>query len=97
MSSTPTTRRCGPALSAAAQEPTDSTSAHVAPPDVTGAVLVSNDLAQHAAWLNEYTELGFDEIYVHHVGQEQRGFLDAFGEHVLPQLSVTAPPPAVAL
>jgi hypothetical protein len=25
------------------------------------------------------------------VGQEQRGFLDAFGEHVLPQLDVAVP------
>jgi hypothetical protein len=36
-------------------------------------------------------ELGFDEIYLHHVGQEQKGFLDAFGEHVLPQLGSAAP------
>ena len=58
---------------------------------------MSSDLGQHAAWIAEYVELGFDEIYLHHVGQEQRGFLDAFGEHVLPQLGVTAPAPAVAL
>jgi hypothetical protein len=30
------------------------------------------------------------------VGQEQRGFLDAFGEHVLPQFDVETPAPAVA-
>jgi hypothetical protein len=30
------------------------------------------------------------------VGKEQRPFLDAFGEHVLPQLGVTRLPPAVA-
>ncbi|HEY4626877.1 MAG TPA: TIGR03885 family FMN-dependent LLM class oxidoreductase [Blastococcus sp.] len=72
-------------------------SAHVRRADVTGAVLVSADLAQHAAWLDEYAGLGFDEIYLHHVGQEQRRFLDAFGEHVLPQLGVVAPEPAVAI
>jgi probable non-F420 flavinoid oxidoreductase len=72
-------------------------SAHVAPGDVTGAVLVSADLGQHTAWLQEYLELGFDELYLHHVGKEQRPFLDAFGEHVLPQLGVTAPAPAVAI
>jgi probable non-F420 flavinoid oxidoreductase len=72
-------------------------SAHVTPQDVTKAVLVSDDLGQHAAWLAEYADLGFDELYLHHVGQEQRGFLDAFGEHVLPQLGVQAPAPAVAI
>ena len=72
-------------------------SAHVTPDDVAEVVLVSADLGQHAAWIAEYVELGFDEIYLHHVGQEQRGFLDAFGEHVLPQLDVDAPPaPAVS-
>ena len=30
----------------------------------------------HAAWLQELADLGFDEIYLHHVGQEQREFLD---------------------
>jgi G6PDH family F420-dependent oxidoreductase len=72
-------------------------SAHVTPDDVAKVVRVSSDLGQHAAWINEYVALGFDEIYVHHVGQEQRGFLDAFGEHVLPQVGVTAPEPAIAV
>jgi probable non-F420 flavinoid oxidoreductase len=72
-------------------------SAHVTPADVARVVRISSDLGQHAAWIDEYVELGFDEIYLHHVGQEQRGFLDAFGEHVLPQLAVTAPEPAVAV
>jgi probable non-F420 flavinoid oxidoreductase len=75
----------------------DLASAHVTPADVAKVVRVSSDLGQHTAWLAEYADLGFDEIYVHHVGVEQRGFLDAFGEHVLPQLAVTAPEPAVAM
>jgi probable non-F420 flavinoid oxidoreductase len=72
-------------------------SAHVRPEHVVGAVRVSADLGQHTAWIAEYAELGFDEIYLHHVGKEQMGFLDAFGEHVLPQLGVNAPEPAVAV
>ncbi|RBY93408.1 LLM class F420-dependent oxidoreductase [Blastococcus sp. TF02-8] len=67
----------------------DQASAHVQPADVEGAVLISADLGRHTQWLAELLELGFDEVYVHHVGQEQRGFLDAFGQHVLPQLQVT--------
>jgi probable non-F420 flavinoid oxidoreductase len=72
-------------------------SAHVTPADVAEVVRVSSDLGQHAAWIAEYAELGFDDIYLHQVGEEQRGFLDAFGAHVLPQLGVTAPAPAVAV
>jgi G6PDH family F420-dependent oxidoreductase len=75
----------------------DLASTHVTPADVAKVVRVSGDLGQHAAWIAEYVELGFDEVYLHHVGQEQHGFIDAFGEHVLPQLGVTAPEPAVAV
>ena len=64
----------------------DEAAKHVRPEDVRSAVLVSSDLAQHAEWLHEYAELGFGAIYLHHVGQEQRAFIDAFGEHVLPRL-----------
>ena len=75
----------------------DAASAHVTREDVAEVVKVSADLGQHAAWLAEYADLGFDEIYLHHVGQEQRGFLDAFGERVLPQLDVVAPGPVEAV
>jgi len=61
----------------------------VAPEDMHGPVLVSSDPARHAAWISELADLGFDEVYLHHVGQEQAEFLDVFGEKVLPQLDVT--------
>ena len=47
---------------------------------------VSSDLAWHRHQLAGYAALGFDEIYLHHVGQSQERFIDTFGEHVLPQL-----------
>ena len=72
-------------------------SAHIRPEHVAEVVRVSADLGRHAEWIAEYQELGFDAVYLHHVGVEQRGFLDAFGEHVLPQLDVDVPEPAVAL
>lgn len=65
----------------------DITSEHVSLEEVRQVVLVSSDLGQQAAWLHEFVELGFDELYLHHVGQEQSDFLDAFGEKVLPQLA----------
>ena len=54
---------------------------------VRDAVLVSSDLGRHAAWLHELSELGWDSIYLHHVGRDQRAFIEAFGEHVLPELA----------
>jgi len=59
---------------------------HVRPDDVRAGVLVSSDLAQHAAWLHETLDLGADHLFVHQVPREQRSFLDAFGASVLPQL-----------
>ncbi len=64
----------------------DIASEHVPLEQVKEVVLVSDDLAQHTAWLREYLDLGFDELYLHHVGQEQQGFQEAFAEHVLPAL-----------
>src|SRR5918998_230088 len=57
---------------------------HVRPEDMRGPVLVSADLAQHVGWIGELADVGFDAIYLHHVGKQQRPFVAAFGEHVLP-------------
>lgn len=54
--------------------------------EVRESVNVSADLGRHRDWLAQYAELGFDEIYLHHVGQEQQGFIDAFGSKVLSDL-----------
>ncbi len=68
----------------------DEAAKHVTPESMRDTVLVSADPAQHAAWLQELIEIGFDEVYLHHVGKEQREFLEVFGAKVLPQLDVTA-------
>jgi len=59
---------------------------HVREDDVARGVRISADLAQHAAWLNEYVELGVDAVYVFNVNRGQRAFIEAFGESVIPQL-----------
>jgi probable non-F420 flavinoid oxidoreductase len=64
----------------------DEAARHVRPEDMHAAVFVSADLARHAAHLRGLADLGFDTIYVHHVGREQRPFIGAFGAHVLPEL-----------
>jgi G6PDH family F420-dependent oxidoreductase len=60
---------------------------HVRPEDIREAVLVSADLGRHSAWLAELGELGFEQIHLHHVGQDLTPFIDAFGERVLPELA----------
>jgi probable non-F420 flavinoid oxidoreductase len=64
----------------------DLAAAHVRPEDVRGSVLVSADLGRHAAWLQELSELGFEQIHLHHVGQDLGPFIAAFGERVLPEV-----------
>lgn len=59
---------------------------------MTSSVFVSADPGEHAQHLADLAELGFDEIYLHHVGQTQTEFLDVFGERVLPQLNPTPKP-----
>lgn len=69
---------------------------HVPDHVVADHVRISADLGQHAAWLQEYLELGFDELYLHFVGQDDDAFLTAFGDRVLPQLrGDRAPQPPV--
>ncbi|MFD5824434.1 TIGR03885 family FMN-dependent LLM class oxidoreductase [Lentzea sp. NPDC060358] len=64
----------------------DVVSENVTPEQVAAVVNISSDLKWHAGQLNAYEELGFEEIYLHHVGQDLLPFVDAFGEHVLPEV-----------
>jgi hypothetical protein len=43
-------------------------------------------LDQHVEWLGALIELGFEELQLHQVDRNQRGFIEAFGAKVLPQL-----------
>ncbi|MBO4210138.1 TIGR03885 family FMN-dependent LLM class oxidoreductase [Micromonospora echinofusca] len=64
----------------------DTVSEQVPMEQVTRVVNVSADLGRHVGWLEDYLALGFDQIYLHHVGREQHAFIDAFGTQVLPKL-----------
>jgi probable non-F420 flavinoid oxidoreductase len=67
----------------------DVASAAVTEEQVRRAVVVSSDTGHLADQLRGLVELGFDELYLHHVGQEQSAFIDAMGAEVLPELDVT--------
>src|SRR5437879_2136921 len=58
----------------------------VRPEHFVNRVLISADLDEHAANLQKFVDMGFDEIHVHNVGRNQAAFIAAFGDKVLPQL-----------
>ncbi|GAA1832695.1 TIGR03885 family FMN-dependent LLM class oxidoreductase [Agromyces salentinus] len=64
----------------------DARTADATPDQVAGTLLASADTGRHLDHLAGIAELGVDRIFLHHVGTRQEGFIDAFGEHVLPQL-----------
>jgi len=65
----------------------DARVAHAAPDEVAETVLVSADPAEHLDRLADLVALGFDRVFLHHVGRDQDAFIDVFGEHVVPQLT----------
>jgi coenzyme F420-dependent glucose-6-phosphate dehydrogenase len=58
----------------------------VRPEDFEGRMPVSADPDVHRKYIQSYLDLGFDRIYLHNVGRNQREFLDVFGHDVLPAL-----------
>lgn len=58
----------------------------VRPEDFEGRLLISDELDEHRASIQAYADLGFDRIYLHNVGRNQREWMDAFGAEVLPRL-----------
>ena len=61
----------------------------VRPEHFTNRVLISADLDEHAAHVQKFIDMGFDEIHLHNVGRNQAEFIAAFGEKVLPQLRLS--------
>ena len=54
--------------------------------DVREAVLVSSDTRFFVDVLEELLGLGVDAAYLHHVGKDQRRFIETFAERVLPEI-----------
>jgi probable non-F420 flavinoid oxidoreductase len=65
----------------------DAAAVFVRPEDVEPHVRISSDLGRHVGWIEDLLELEPDGIYLHHVGRHQRGFIEAFGNGVLPRLA----------
>ncbi|HEX9371891.1 MAG TPA: TIGR03557 family F420-dependent LLM class oxidoreductase [Roseiflexaceae bacterium] len=58
----------------------------VRPENFKNRMLISPDLDEHRAYIQQFIDLGFDEIHVHNVGRNQEAFIKAFGEQVIPSL-----------
>ena len=69
----------------------DEAARYVRPEDVAAHVIVSSEPARHLERLVELVEIGFDGIWLHHVGCDQLPFIDVFGEHVVPELRKASP------
>jgi alkanesulfonate monooxygenase SsuD/methylene tetrahydromethanopterin reductase-like flavin-dependent oxidoreductase (luciferase family) len=71
----------------------DAATATVAEAEVARRLRVSSDIERHLAWLHEDLAMGFAGVYLHNVARgEQRRFLDACAERVLPALMGGASP-----
>lgn len=58
----------------------------VTPADFEGRMLVSADPDAHRAHIQALADLGFDRVYLHNAGRNQREFLEVFGREVLPKV-----------
>jgi coenzyme F420-dependent glucose-6-phosphate dehydrogenase len=58
----------------------------VRPEDFEGRMLVTADPDAHRAHIQKFVDLGFDRIYLHNVGRNQREWIDVFARDVLPNL-----------
>ena len=59
----------------------------VRPEDFQGRMLISSNLEEHQREIQRFLDLGFDKVYLHNVGRNQRQWIDAFGREVLPKLT----------
>ena len=59
----------------------------VRPEDFEGRMVISADPDEHRAYIQKFVDLGFDRIYLHNVGRNQREWIEVFGREVLPKLA----------
>jgi alkanesulfonate monooxygenase SsuD/methylene tetrahydromethanopterin reductase-like flavin-dependent oxidoreductase (luciferase family) len=58
----------------------------VRPEDFDGRMVISADPDVHRANIQKFADLGFDRIYLHNVGRNQKEWAEVFGREVLPKL-----------
>jgi G6PDH family F420-dependent oxidoreductase len=58
----------------------------VRPEDFEGRMVISADPDKHREAIQRYIDLGFDRVYLHNVGRNQKEWIEVFGRDVLPKL-----------
>jgi coenzyme F420-dependent glucose-6-phosphate dehydrogenase len=58
----------------------------VRPEDFEGRMIISADPDKHLQYIQKFVDQGFDRVYLHNVGRNQREWIDVFGAQVLPKL-----------
>ena len=59
----------------------------VRPEDFEGRMLISSDPEKHRVQIQRFLDLGFDQVYLHNVGRNQKEWIEVFGRDVLPKLT----------
>jgi G6PDH family F420-dependent oxidoreductase len=54
--------------------------------DVAAAIICGPDPERHVAGVKEFTDAGFDYVYIHQIGPDQEGFFRFYEREVLPKL-----------
>lgn len=62
----------------------DAAARFIEPDQLDPFIRISADIERHREDLHDDFELGFERVYLHNVGRNQREFIDTFGEQVLP-------------
>ena len=58
--------------------------------DIAEAIVCGPDPERYLAQIAAFGEAGFDHVYIHQVGPDQRGFLEFYERTLLPELAATA-------
>jgi G6PDH family F420-dependent oxidoreductase len=64
--------------------------------DIAETVVCGPDLDEHLARIEAFAAAGFDHVYVHQVGPDQAGFIDAYADGVLARARALEPASAAA-
>jgi probable non-F420 flavinoid oxidoreductase len=64
----------------------DAAGKHVDDDAIAGSVIVTDSTAELVEKVRAFEELGFEEVYLHHVGQDQAPFLERAERELLPAL-----------
>jgi len=59
----------------------------VRPEDFEGRMVISADPDVHRAYIQRFVDLGFDRVYLHNVGRNQKEWIETFGRDVLPKIT----------